>query len=71
VEPAPLAAEPSALAARWSAGALSPQHATCGYHNTFGEEGKKTNISKMLFFVLKKLNFLYSYEVKRKYRVCY
>jgi hypothetical protein len=48
---------------------LSPQHATCAYHNAFGEEAeiKKTIISKMLLFVFKKLNLFYSYEVKRKY----
>jgi hypothetical protein len=36
----------------------------------FGEgekEIKRTNISKMLLFVAKKLNLLYSYAVKRKY----
>jgi hypothetical protein len=48
---------------------LLPQCATCAYHNVFGEEEeiKKTNISKMLLFVLKKVNLFYSYEVKRKY----
>jgi hypothetical protein len=47
---------------------LSPQRATCGYHNAFGEEEiNKNNISKMLLFVFKKLNLFYSYEVKRKY----
>jgi hypothetical protein len=49
---------------------LSPQRATCAYHNAFGEEeekNKKTNISKMLLFVIKKLNLFYSYEVRRKY----
>jgi hypothetical protein len=48
---------------------LSPQRATCAYHNAFGgeEEIKKLTLQKCCSLFLKKLNLFYSYEVKRKY----